>query len=426
MKKPTLCGSTRLILRREYLLRLRRPSFWVLTVLIPIVLAVLYALPVVAAQHGTDHTTVLVVDQTGLFEGSLRSTSEVGFKSMPSLDYARQQASKNDLILFIPLRETTIPRDAFLYYHGDCPTPALQNTVSHQLQTLLHNAILEDVYQVEPSVYHSVESTDIRLHTQDATTGHESFARVKMVVAVVLALLMVLALLIFGVEVMRSVQEEKQNRVAEVLATSVRPVQLLVGKVTAIALVAVTQLALWLALTALCIKGIQASAPDLFTQARAQQEHRALATKGEEATVQYNTTVQLVDETVQGLTAIRLPLVAAAFLLYFLLGYLLYGALVAALAARLDSDTNALQWTLLLGSPLLIVLILCTFIIHAPSGTLAAWLTLVPFTAPAAAMLRLPFGLPVWQVAVGALLLLLAFILAAHLAARTYRRYLVR
>lgn len=415
-----------IILRREYLLRLRKPSFWVLSLLIPVVLAVLYALPVLAAQRGAERTTVLVVDQTGLFEKGLQSTLEVGFKPMPSLDYANQNADKHDLILFIPLRETTIPRDAFLYYRGDSPSLALQSMVDGQLQVLLRNAILEDVYDMEPSVYHSVETTNIRLHTQDGATGHESHARVKTVVALVLAALMVLALILFGVEVMRSVQEERQNRVAEVLGTSVRPVQLLVGKVAAVALVAVTQLALWMLLTSLCIKGIQSMSPEMFAQARAQQEAKSVASKGMEATAQYETPVQLVDETVQGLAAIRLPLVAAVFFLFFLLGYMLYGLLLAALAARLDSDADALQWTLFAGAPLLMVLILGMFIVKAPSGALAVGLTLVPFTAPVAVMLRLPFGLPLWQMSLAVLLLLAAFALAAWLAGNTYRKYLVR
>ncbi|MBR4774448.1 MAG: ABC transporter permease [Bacteroidales bacterium] len=415
-----------LILCREYRMRLRRPSFWVLTLLVPVVLAFLYALPVLAAQKSARQATVLVVDQTGLFEGSLISSDEVHFHAMPSLEYARREAGKNDLILFIPMRETTIPRDAFLYYRGGLPSPALQNQVDNQLQVLLRNAILEDVYQLEPSVYHSVESTRIKLHTQDAASGKESFSGVKTVVAIVLAVLMVLALVLFGVQVMRSVQEEKQNRVAEVLASSVRPLQLLVGKVTGVALVAVTQLVLWIALTALAINGVQASAPDLFQQARQQQEHHALATKGAEATVQYDTTVQLVDETVQGLTAIQLPLVAAMFLLFFLLGYLLYGALLAALAARLDSDADALQWVLLLALPLFAVLILTPLLLNNPSGALGIGFTFVPFTAPAAVMLRLPFGLPAWQVGLSALLLLLLFAAAALQAARTYRRHLVR
>ena len=414
-----------LILSREYRVRLRKPSFWVLTVLVPLVLAVLYALPV-AAHRSAERTTVLVVDETGLFANGLQSTLEVGFKPMPSLDYARKQASKHDLVLFVPMRETTIPRDAFLYYRGDSPTTQVQSLIDGQLQTLLRNAILEDVYQLEPSVYHSVESTHIRMHTQDAATGHESFGRVKNVVALALAVLMTLALIVFGTEVMRSVQEEKQNRVAEVLATTTRPASLLVGKVGGVALAAMTQLVLWTALTALCIKGIEATAPQLFAEARAQQAHRALASKGEEATAQYNTTVQLVDETVQGLTAIRLPLVAGVFLACFLLAYLLYGALLAALAARLESDADALQWTLLTGSPLLITLILSMFILRAPSSALAVGLTLLPFTAPVATLLRLPFGLPMWQLAVGAALTLLFFAAAAWLAARTYRRHLLR
>lgn len=414
-----------LILRREYRTRVKRPSFWVLTLLVPVVLAVLYALPVIAAQKGVQQATVLVVDQTGLFEGSLISTDEVHFHTMPSLDYARREAQKEDLILFIPLRETTIPRDAFLYYRGSSPSPTLQGIVDNQLQTLLHNAILEDVYQVEPSVYHSVETTGIRMHTQDAASGKESFTGVKKMVSLVMAVLMTIALLLFGVQVMRSVQEEKQNRVAEVLATSVRPTQLLVGKIAGVALAALTQLVLWVLLTTLAVKGIQATAPDLFAQAREQQEHRALATKGVEATAQYDNPVQLVDETVRGLTAIRLPVVAGVFLLYFLLGYLLYGALLAALASRLDSDADALQWVLLVGSPLLVVLILGGFVIGAPAGAVATWLTLVPFTAPAAAMLRLPFGLPTWQVALSTFLLLLFFAAAAWLAARSYRRRLV-
>lgn len=415
-----------LILGREYRMRLRKPSFWVLTVLVPVVLAVLYALPVAAAHRSAERTTVLVVDQTGLFADGLQSTLEVGFKAMPSLDYARQQAGKHDLVLFIPMRETTIPRDAFLYYRSDSPSVQLQSFVDGQLQTLLRNAILEDVYQLEPSVYHSVESTNIKLHTQDASTGHESFAHVKNIVALVLAVLMTLALIVFGSEVMRSVQEERQNRVAEVLVTATRPTSLLVGKVAGVALAATTQLVLWIALTALCIKGVEASAPQLFAEARTQQAHRSLATKGEEATVQYNTTVQLVDETVQGLTAIRLPLVAAMFLGCFLLGYLLYGACLAALAARLESDADALQWTLLVSAPLLITLILSAFILRSPSTGLAVGLTLMPFTAPVATLLRLPFGLPMWQVGVGAALTILCVALAALLAARTYRRHLLR
>ena len=156
------------ILAREYRMRLRRPSFWVLTVLVPVALALLYALPVFTANHRAERALVLVVDQTGLFANGLQSTLEVGFKPMPSLDFAQRKMQEDkqvSAVLFIPMRETTIPHDAFLYHRGKSPSVELQSMIDGQLQTLLRNALLEDVYNLEPSVYHSIETTHIRLRT---------------------------------------------------------------------------------------------------------------------------------------------------------------------------------------------------------------------------------------------------------------------
>lgn len=232
---------------------------------------------------------------------------------------------------------------------------------------------------------------------------------------------MALALVLFGVQVMRSVQAERQNRVAELLLTSVRPLQLLGGKVGGVALTAVVQLVLWIGLTAAAVAGIQAAAPDLFAQARSQQQGLSVATRGAEATAQYNTPVQLVDDTLQGLAAIDLSLSASVFVLFFLLGLALYGSLLAALAARLESDADALQWSLLLGSPLLLAVLLARMAVG--HGGLGLLLALCPLTAPVAVVAQLPFGLPLWQVVLSALLLLLCALAAAWLAARTYRRH---
>lgn len=417
------------ILSREYRIRLRRPAFWVLTLLVPLLLAALYAIPVIAASQAPDRTTVLVVDESGLFNG-LQSTDEVLFLSQPDLRHARQRMAHSDsvsAILFIPARQNgEVPRDAFLYHRDNTPPKAVVNAAGSQLQLLLRRAILADVYaQLDPVQRRSVENTGIRIHTLDVDSGRESFATVKTVAATVLAVLMVLALLVFGIQVMRSVQEEKTNRVAEVVASSVKPVQLLIGKIVGIALAAVTQTVLWALLTAAAIGLIQKTNPELFAQARQQQEALSVATKGADATAQYHSSLQLVDETVQGLTAINLPLVASMFFLFFLLGYLLYGALLAALAARLDSDADALQWVLLVLSPLVVTLLLIPLILNATGGTLATLLTYIPFTAPAALLLRLPFGIAISDVTIAALLMLLCFAAAAFLAARSYKRHLV-
>ena len=177
----------------------------------------------------------------------------------------------------------------------------MQSTVDNQLQLLLRNAILEDVYGLNAAERHSVESSHITLRTRDVVTGRDGQTRVRSVLAMVLAVLMTLALIIFGTQMMRAVQEERQNRVAEVLMSSVRPVQLLGGKLGGVATTAVLQLALWCALTVAAIAGIQASAPTLFNAAREQAAQHSLATKGAMATAQYDTPLTLVDDTVAAL-----------------------------------------------------------------------------------------------------------------------------
>ncbi|MBP5546954.1 MAG: ABC transporter permease [Bacteroidales bacterium] len=421
--------KTLVILSREYRMRLRRPAFWVLTLLVPLLLAALYAIPVIAANAAAERSTVLVVDETGLF-GSLQSTDEVAFLPQPDYDHAHECMEQSDslsAVLYIVREHNVIY--ANLYHRDNQPPQTVVNAVNMQLQLRQRHLLFDYVYDslgLSADERQAVEK-GIRLRTFDFDTSRESFATVRTVAATVLAVLMVLALLVFGIQVMRSVQEEKSNRMAEVLASSVKPVQLLIGKIAGIALAAVTQIVLWVFLTVAAIGLIRSANPEVFEQARVQQEAAAsIATKGAEATAQYHNPVQLVDDTLQGLGEINW-LVPTFFFLFFLLGYLLYGALLAALAARLDSDADALQWVLLVLSPLLLTLLLIPLMLNSINGTLATLLTYIPFTAPATVLLRLPFphSLGIVDVTVVALLMLLLAALAALLAARTYKRHLV-
>lgn len=421
--------KTLVILSREYRMRLRRPAFWVLTLLVPLLLAALYAIPVIAANAAAERSTVLVVDETGLF-GSLQNTDEVAFLPQPDYDHAHEcmeQIDSLSAVLYIVREHNVIY--ANLYHRDNQPPQTVVNAVNMQLQLRQRHLLFDYVYDslgLSADERQAVEK-GIRLRTFDFDTSRESFATVRTVAATVLAVLMVLALLVFGIQVMRSVQEEKSNRMAEVLASSVKPVQLLIGKISGIALVAVTQIVLWVFLTVVAIGLIRSANPEVFEQARVQQEAAAsIATKGAEATAQYHNPVQLVDDTLQGLGEINW-LVPTFFFLFFLLGYLLYGALLAALAARLDSDADALQWVLLVLSPLLLTLLLIPLMLNSINGTLATLLTYIPFTAPATVLLRLPFphSLGIVDVTVVALLMLLLAALAALLAARTYKRHLV-
>ncbi|MBR1798624.1 MAG: ABC transporter permease [Bacteroidales bacterium] len=396
--------------------QLRRPAFWLLSVLVPLVVAVLYALPFVAASSAQAPTTVWVVDQTGLFSGGLMSTDRVHFRQAPDVNFADKHLNDTDgesAILFVPMRETTIPRDAFLYYRGTAPSVEVQSIVDSRLQQLLRDALIEDVYGLDPQAVHSVQSTHINLRIKDMATGHESHAAHKTRLAVLLAVLIATCIVVFTTQTARSLQSERHNRLVEVMGSSVRPIAIVGGKVIGVALTAVLQTVVWLLLAWGGMSAVRCANADIWAQAEQTQVASAIASKGDAMAMQMSMPNAVVDEALQGLAATNLGLVACMFVGCFLVGLLLYGAIIAAVAAKLDPTADSLQWTLLSASPLLAAALLSTTVASAPSSTLAAVLTFLPLTSPVALLQRVPFGLPVWQVvvAMGGVLLFAALML---------------
>lgn len=416
-----------LIIRREYLSRVKKKSFWILTIVVPLLLAALYAIPIYMAMKPQEKSTVLVVDDTGLFGGAFKSSKEIVYRSAGSLDYAQRRMEEEDsvsAVLYIPARETTIPGDAFLYYTGDVPTANLQSNVSEQLQSHIRTIILQDVYGITQEEFDQVNATRIKLHTKDLKTGKDGFLEVKMAIGLVLGLIIFFVVLTFGGQVMTGVSEEKTSRIVEVIVSSVKPFQLMMGKVIGIGLVGLTQFVLWIALSMVGLAGIQAANPDLFEAAKSRQNMTELATKGTDAVEQMQALNEapVVTEMVQGLTAIDFPLIIAMFLVYFVLGYFFYATLYAGVGALVDSDTNAQQFSLPITIPLMLVMIMMPAIINEPSGSLSVWLSMIPFTSPVAMMIRIPFGVPVWQAAVSIGILLLFVPLNTWVAGHIYKR----
>lgn len=416
-----------LIMRREYLTRVTRPSFWVLSILMPLLLAALYAVPVLMALRPAEKARVVVADDTRLFASSFRSGDAVAYTTAPSLAAAEAMLRGSDslsAIVYIPGRETTIPADAFLYYRKDKPSIDVQADVDRQLQEILRNSILLDVHNISAEDYALITGTRITLHAKDLETGRDGYLMVKSVTGMVLAVLVFVVIMAFGAQVQRGVMEEKGSRIAEVVISSVKPFELMMGKVTGICAVGLTQIALWLLIGAAAVGAVQAASPALFEAAREAGAVTEVATKGTAATVQMQEALQGggPGELMEGLAGIRFGVLAAAFLFYFLFGYLLYASLFAAVGAVTDPDTDGSQFTLPLTAPLLLTLMLGAGMMRAPGGALATWLSIVPFTSPVAMLLRIPFGVPYWQLALSAALLAAFFPLCTWVAARVYRR----
>lgn len=416
-----------LIISREYLTRVKKKSFWILTILVPVLLASLYAVPIYMAMKPQEKSTVMVVDDTGLFDGAFKSSKEIVYRSAGSVDYAQRRMEEEDsvtAVIYIPARETTIPGDAFLYYKGKVPSANLQSDVSEQLQSHLRTVILQDVHGITQEEFDKVNSTRIKVHTKDLETGKEGFLKIKMVIGMVLSVIIFFVVFTFGSQVMTGVSEEKTSRIVEVIMSSVKPFQLMMGKVVGIGLVGLTQFALWIVLSMVGLVGIQAANPDLFEAAKARQNMTEVATKGIDATEQMQALADApaVTEMVQGLTAINFPLIISMFLVFFILGYLFYGTLFAAIGALVDSDTNAQQFSLPVTIPLLLTMIMMPAMLNEPSGSLSVWMSMIPFTSPMAMMIRIPFGIPLWQAAVSVGLLAISVPLSTWVAGRIYKR----
>ena len=431
-----------LVIQREYQTRVRKPSFWILTLVVPLLLAGLYAVPIILASRPLEHAHVLVVDESGLFQGQFRSGRDITYHDAGSLEYAKRQLSEVDsldAIVFIPARETSIPQDAFLYYRSDAPSMTVQGDVNSQLQEILRNVILLDVHGITADDYALLTSARIRLRTQDIETGRDGFLQIKMVVGALLALLVFMAVFMFGSQVMRGVMEEKTSRIVEVIVCSVKPFQLMTGKVVGIGLVGLTQFALWVLLSGMAMAGVRMGNADLFEQATARHNITEVASKGSEATAQYADaryqTAQYeagvgvdkdLQDLIEGLESINFGMLILLFVFYFVFGYLLYASLFAAVGSLVDNETDSQQFTIPLTIPLLLTVILLPAMFNEPSGTLGTWLSLIPFTSPVAMLFRIPFGVPVWQVVLSMLLLLFTFPLCILAAAKIYRSAILR
>ena len=431
-----------LVIQREYLTRVKKPSFWILTLVVPILLAGVYAIPIILASRPLEHAHVLVVDDSGLFQGQFRSGRDITYHEAGSIDYARRQLEQTDTlnaIVYIPARETTLPRDAYLYYRTDAPSMTVQGDVNSQLQEILRNRILMDVHGLTPDDYTMLTSTHIKLRTQDIETGRDSFLQIKIAIGIILSMLVFIAVFMFGSQVMRGVMEEKTSRIVEVIVCSVKPFQLMMGKVVGIGLVGLTQFALWVLLSAVAVTGVQLTNADIFEQASRNSSRTEIASKGTEATSQYQTAQyeaaqyeagegidRSLQDLIQGLTDINYLLLILLFIFYFVFGYLLYASLFAAAGSLVDNETDSQQFTLPLTIPLILSMMLLPAMINEPSGNISTWLSLIPFTSPVAMLFRIPFGVPVWQVVLSMLLLLVTFPLCIWTAAKIYRSAILR
>ncbi len=421
-----------IIIRREYLTRVRKKSFLVMTFLGPILIASLWIIPFFLAQNSETQSKILVVDETlvetngartSLYLDKFKNNKELSFEYSYDIAEAQNQLTegKYDAVLEIVKSNDMPPIKCFLFYSDNEPSLSSQEAIRSQLTNIFKDHVLTYDYGMNEADLKWFNDPKIGFYSKDIRSGKDSYKEIKTALGTISGFLIYMFIFMFGAQVMKSVSEEKTNRIVEVLVSSIKPIQLLMGKIVALAFVGLTQFVLWVLLSVVLIFGLQSFYPQTFSEPQKENitiNERVISVDKFETA---SSASAEVNQIVQGLFSINYFLVIAMFLFYFMAGYFLYASLFGAVGALMDVDTDGQQFTLPITIPLIIAMVCFPIIINDPSGVVAFWLSIIPLTSPMIMMMRIPFGVPFWEIALSMSLMIVFILGAMWLAAKIYK-----
>ncbi|PCJ86726.1 MAG: ABC transporter permease [Flavobacteriales bacterium] len=417
-------NKTLLIIKREFLTRVKKKSFIVMTILGPLLIAGLMIAVIWFGMKESDQQFVLVVDDTNPVFSELKSSASIKFEySDMSLEQAQNIFYESDYtsILYIP--ENILSANTAKLYFKKQPGVITIKSVENQVENIIEEQKLL-LYNVDRETYDKI-NTDFILDPfkLEKSGKQEAVDSSKAWVGFGFGLLIYMFIFLYGVQVMRGVIEEKTSRIIEVIISSVKPFQLMLGKIIGVAMVGLTQFLLWVILTITIVTAAQVffftDMMDPAVQAQMTTEMMEQMQQSKSAQFNLNDPNNIVNRTDWGV-------MLGLFLFYFLGGYLLYSAMFAAIGAAVDNETDSQQFILPVSLPLIIAYTVSTMIVNNPEGPAAFWFSIIPLTSPVVMLVRVAIGIgdggvPYWEVGLSMGLLVIGFLLTTWLAAKIYR-----
>ncbi|KOF02512.1 hypothetical protein OB69_12125 [Roseivirga seohaensis subsp. aquiponti] len=408
-----------LVLKREYSTRVKKKSFLLATILIPLIFpAVIFGIVYLGTSDGDSSKEVYVLDESGYFQDSFSNAGYTYTYLTSNLEDAKAKLQEDDVYGLIHIPEIDLDDASktryseFSFYSETNPgNQAMKNFESEIKREL--EAVKLDRSGLDPAVINSLK-VSVSLNSfnlSESGEAKESNTNLSSAVGYVFGFLIYMFIFIYGSQIMQSVLDEKTSRIVEVIVSSVRPFQLMMGKVLGVGAVGVTQLLIWIVLMfTLFSVGITALGGGMETMA-GQMPAEVDMTQNQE-----------IAANIQGmLDTIPVAQIVVSFLFYFLGAYFLYGALYAAIGSAVDSIQDAQQFMLPIMLPIIVGIVSLTFVLQDPHSPMAVTLSMIPFTSPIVMMARLPFGVPTWQLLLSMVLLVLGFIGTIWMAGRIYR-----
>lgn len=408
-----------IIIRREFMERVTKKSFIITTLLMPVIMLALMTVPALIAMFSEgDNRNVLVVDESGIIAPKLENTNTVSFAVSPvSLDSALAREDV-DAVLVIP-SDITVGQKTLRLYTNSASSISLEGAITGQVNDIIEAKRLEsynisDLDKIVAAVHSDVSLQSFR---NDKEQGEQEASTIlSYSLGIVLTLLLYMCMLLYGQMVMTSIIEEKNNRVLEIIVSSVKPTQLMLGKICGIGLVAVTQIVIW----GVLIASMSAFLLPALVPADMAADMTAL-NSGTVEVSSLSTDVELL-QALSLMGNVGYILQMFGLLLLFLIGgFMLYSAVYAAIGSAVDNIQDAGQLQSIVIFPIIIGMVFGMTAASDPTSSLSVWTSMIPFTSPMVMMARIPFGIPAWEIVVSLVILYLSFFLLVWLAAKIYR-----
>lgn len=408
-----------LIIAREYLERVKKKSFIIMTILGPILFASMMALVFWSATREGDQKLIQVIDESGYFENKIEGSETITYQYISAdVEETKKMLLENDAIfglLHIPKLDLDNP-SGIRFYSLQSPGIAIEGGIEKRIRSIVEDEKLANSGLNQELIDNLRADIDVQtINLSDSGDESESNTGIAFGVGYVSSFLLYMFIFIYGMQIMRGVTQEKTSRIIEVMIASVRPFQLMMGKILGIAAVGLTQFVLWAVMTTALTSATSALIMD-----NPDPQAIALQTGGEidaEAIEQQSEDFDLN----QIISRVNFPMILGCFVIYFLGGYLLYGALLAAIGSAVDSEADSQQFMLPITLPLIFSMMMISIVIQEPHGTLAFWLSMFPLTSPVIMMMRLPFDVPIWELVMSVGFLILGFCATTWMAGRIYR-----
>ncbi|HRP89643.1 MAG TPA: ABC transporter permease [Edaphocola sp.] len=414
--------KTSVILKREYLSRVKKRSFILTTLLLPILFIVFIFGTSYLATKSTREKTVVVMDESGLFNQKLTPTSSIKYEYRQEPIGQLKEKLYNDsftALLYIPKFDINQKQQLQIFSNENLGTE-VESSLNNQLNDIVRNERIK-LAGIDESQYKTASQDMISFVNTVGEEQKTSSSEIASIVGTVSGVLLYFFLLLYGASVMRSVMEEKTNRIAEIIVSSVKPYQLMLGKIIGVALVGLTQVVIWIVFIILLgvvampfLKGGMAMDP-AQAQILAQP---GMTGAGEQAAVS-GIINQIMSGNIQG---INLVSTLGWFVFFFLGGYFLYAALFAAVGSLVNEDQqDAQQFSTIITMPIIFSFLIMSAALKDPQSGLAVFGSIFPLTSPIVMMARIPFDVPASQLILSVVCLIIGFVLTTLLAAKIYR-----